>query len=237
MKQDERLRMWIEQGNVTIPQLFFNSYKKLGIKDGDAMLILQMEAYRSQHIEFPTPSDFSSRMNLTENEVSQILQRLMQKGYLKIDQASDSNGVLFEQFSLLPLWSAVLECEIGDRNKTVEVKEKEEEGQIFHVFEQEFGRLLSPMECETIAMWIDQDHHGIEIIKAALKEAVIAQKLSMRYIDRILFEWKKKKVTTLADVENQTKAFRSPAQSIQQGKSHGTVKRVPLYNWLEERDG
>lgn len=85
-------------------------------------------------------------------------------------------------------------------------------------------------------MWIDQDHHGIEIIKAALKEAVIAQKLSMRYIDRILFEWKKKKVTTLSDVEKQTKSFRSPPQSIRQGKAQGTVKRVPLYNWLEERD-
>ncbi|VDH01640.1 DNA replication protein dnaD [Lysinibacillus sphaericus] len=237
MQQDERLRMWIEQGNVTIPQLFFNSYKKLGIQDSDAMLILQMEAYRAQHIEFPTPSDFSSRMDLTENEVSQVLQRLMQKGYLKIGQTSDSNGVLFEQFSLHPLWEAVLECEIGSQNKTVEAKEKEEEGQIFHVFEQEFGRLLSPMECETIAMWIDQDHHGINIIKAALKEAVIAQKLSMRYIDRILFEWKKKNVTTLADVEKQTKAFRSPTQSIRQGKAQGTVKRVPLYNWLEDRDG
>lgn len=237
MQQDDRLRMWIEQGNVTIPQLFFNSYKKLGIQDSDAMLILQMEAFKAQQVEFPTPSAFSSRMNLTENEVSKVLQRLMQKGYLKIDQASDSNGVLYEQFSLQPLWEAVLECEIASKSQTDKEKEKQDEGQIFHIFEQEFGRLLSPMECETIAMWIDQDHHGIDIIKAALKEAVIAQKLSMRYIDRILFEWKKKNVTTMADVEKQTKAFRTPAQSIRQGKEQGTVKRVPLYNWLEQRDG
>lgn len=237
MQQDERLRMWIEQGNVSIPQLFFNAYKKLGIQDRDAMLILQMEAYRAQNIEFPTPADFSSRMNLSENEVSQILQRLMQRGYLKIAQASDKNGVLFEQFSLLPLWEAVLENEFKKQSETVENNEKQDEGKIYQIFEQEFGRLLSPMECETIAMWIDQDHHGLDIIKAALKEAVIAQKLSMRYIDRILFEWKKKNVTTLADVEKQTRAFRSPAQSIRQGSTQGTVKRVPLYNWLEERDG
>ena len=237
MQQDERLQMWIEQGNVTIPQLFFNAYKKLGIRDSDAMLILQMEAYHTQNIEFPTPSDFSSRMNLTENEVSQVMQRLMQKGLLKIVQENDTNGVLFERFSLLPLWSAVLECEMESRNATTEVQEKEEEGQIFQVFEQEFGRLLSPMECETISMWLDQDHHSTEVIKAALKEAVIAQKLSMRYIDRILFEWKKKNVTTLADVEKQTKAFRSPVKSSRPETRSGTVKRVPLYNWLEERDG
>ena len=234
MQQDDQLRMWIEQGNVTIPQLFFSSYKKLGIRDTDAMLILQMEAYHTQNNEFPTPSDFSSRMNLTENEVSQVLQRLMQKGYLKIAQANDSEGVLFERFSLLPLWEALVNKEIESRNTTAETVEKEDEGQIFQVFEQEFGRLLSPMECETITMWLDQDHHGTKIIKAALKEAVIAQKVSMRYIDRILFEWKKKNVTTLADVEKQTKAFRSPSPTKSHTSSQETGKKVPLYNWLEE---
>ena len=63
------------------------------------------------------------------------------------------------------------------------------------------------MECESITMWLDDDGHSVEIIRAALKEAVIAQKLSLRYIDRILFEWKKKNVKTLSDVESQTKSF------------------------------
>ncbi|WJY28567.1 DnaD domain-containing protein [Sporosarcina trichiuri] len=201
------------------------------------MLILQMEAYRLQAVEFPTPSDFASRMHFSENEISEVLQRLMQKGYLKIDQASDSNGVLYEQFSLLPLWEAVANHEMERRTASCDTGGKEEEGQIFHIFEQEFGRLLSPMECETISMWMDQDYHSPEIIKAALKEAVIAQKLSMRYIDRILFEWKKKNVTTLADVERQTKAFRSPVQTGQAAHKQETKKRVPLYNWLEDRDG
>ncbi|GKV67977.1 DNA replication protein DnaD [Sporosarcina sp. NCCP-2716] len=237
MQQDDRLRMWIEQGNVTIPQLFFSSYKQLGIRDTDAMLILQMEAYRTQTIEFPTPADFASRMHLSENEVSQVMQRLMQKGYLKIDQGSDEDGVLFERFSLMPLWEAVASFETERRQDKAAAGGKEEEGQIFGIFEQEFGRLLSPMECETIAMWIDQDYHSPEIIRAALKEAVIAQKLSMRYIDRILFEWKKKNVTTLADVEKQTQAFRTPVQAGQAVRRQETKKRVPLYNWLEDRDG
>src|SRR5690606_13024812 len=108
---------------------------------------------------------------------------------------------------------------------------------IFSLFEQEFGRFLSPMECESITMWLDEDGHSAEIIRAALKEAVLAQKISLRYIDRILFEWKKKNVKTLSDVERQTKSFRTvgirPAQQQQKTVS---VKRVPFYNWLEERD-
>ena len=69
---------------------------------------------------------------------------------------------------------------------------KKEEGEIYKLFEQEFGRLLSPMEYETIGMWFDQDKHSSALIRLALKEAVLSQKLSLRYIDRILFEWKKK---------------------------------------------
>ena len=48
------------------------------------------------------------------------------------------------------------------------------------------------MECETITMWLDDDGHTVEIIRAALKEAVLAQKLSLRYIDRIFLNGRRK---------------------------------------------
>ena len=92
------------------------------------------------------------------------------------------------------------------------------------------------MECESITMWLDDDGHSVEIIRAALKEAVLAEKLSLRYIDRILFEWKKKNVKTLAQVENQAKKFRTVGIRPAEQEKIATVKRVPFYNWLEERD-
>ncbi|HEX5563665.1 MAG TPA: helix-turn-helix domain-containing protein, partial [Sporosarcina sp.] len=96
MKDEERLRIWIEQGNVTISQLFFQHYKALDIKDVDAVLLLQMCAFQADGSQFPTPSDLAARMHLTENQVSEILQRLMQRGLLEIRQGQDENGVLFE---------------------------------------------------------------------------------------------------------------------------------------------
>ncbi|WP_203246487.1 DnaD domain protein [Sporosarcina beigongshangi] len=237
MQYEERLRIWIEQGNVTIPQLFFQYYKSLGIKDLDATLIMHMTAYATAGNHFPTPMDLASRMHMTDNEVSMILQKLMQHGFLKITQAEDDNGVLYESFSLQPLWNRLLDHITNMTNKAEKESQKNAEGEIFSLFEQEFGRLLSPMECESITMWIDDDGHSVDIIRAALKEAVLAQKISLRYIDRILFEWKKKNVRTLSDVERQTKSFRTvgirPAQQQQKTVS---VKRVPFYNWLEERD-
>ena len=237
MQHEERLRIWIEQGNVTIPQLFFQHYKGLGIQDLDAMLIMHMTAYTTIGNHFPTPTDLASRMHMTDNEVSMILQRLMQHGFLQISQNEDHNGVLHERFSLQPLWNRLLDQIAVTANKVEEESQKNAEGEIFSLFEQEFGRFLSPMECESITMWLDDDGHSVDIIRAALKEAVLAQKISLRYIDRILFEWKKKNVRTLSDVERQTKSFRTVGiRPTQQQQKTVTVKRVPFYNWLEERD-
>jgi DNA replication protein len=236
MQDEERLRIWIEQGNVTISQLFFQHYKRLDIKDLDAVLLLHMFAFQADGSQFPTPSDLSARTHLTENEVSEILQRLMQRGLLEIQQSQDENGVLYEQFSMQPLWNRLVNLVVSEKTAEEKQKEKVDEGQIFTLFEQEFGRLLSPMECETITMWLDEDNHAVEIIKAALKEAVLAQKLSLRYIDRILFEWKKKRVRTLNDVEKQTKSFRTSMIRPVQSNKETAVKKVPFYNWLEERE-
>lgn len=235
MQHDERLRLWIERGNVTISQLFFQHYKELGIKDIEAMLMMHMLSIQADGAKFPTPSDLESRMHLDVNQVSEVLQRLMQRGLLKIHQGEDENGVLFEQFSLQPLWDRLIDLIIAAKSAEEEQVVKDDEGEIFTIFEQEFGRLLSPMECETITMWLDDDGHTVQIIKAALKEAVLAQKMSLRYIDRILFEWKKKNVKTLADVEKQTKTFRTAIVRPMQ-KEDRAVKKVPFYNWLEERE-
>ena len=241
MRQDEKLQRWIEQGTVNMSQLFFRKYKQLNIEDVEAMFIMQLVAFQTEGQPFPTPQDFANRMHLTANDVSLIVQKLMQYGLLQIKQSQDILGVYHETYSLMPLWLRLAEAEI----KQVEREEEQlAEGELFKMFEQEFGRFLSPMEVETISKWLDEDEHTPTIIQAALREAVIAQKVSLRYIDRILFEWKKKNVKSLADVERQTKQFRSAtttAPTKREGQAETTanrngIKRVPFYNWLEERE-
>ncbi|MDN4493835.1 DnaD domain-containing protein [Ureibacillus aquaedulcis] len=237
-KKYQRLHMWIEQGNVSIPKLFFQHYKALKISDDEALLLLHLLAFHSEQNDFPTPSDLVERIYFSENEISLKLQRLMQKGFLEITQGIDANGIVYEKYSLYPLWERILDyIEASSLQKELEI-EKNEEGEIFTIFEQEFGRLLSPMEIETISMWIDTDHHSPAVIKAALKEAVLAGKISLRYIDRILFEWKKKNITSIKQIEKHTEQFHSKTTAVlpkatitQENKT-----KVSFYNWLEERE-
>ncbi|MBK3496754.1 DnaD domain-containing protein [Viridibacillus sp. YIM B01967] len=239
----DRLRIWIEQGNVSISHLFFQFYKELGIKDSEAMLLMHLTAFHEEGNEFPTPTAIANRMQMTEDEIASSLQRLMQKGILEILQKVDELGVLFETINLQPLWTRLVDCVLEKKVKKVEDTSKLKEGELFNLFEQEFGRFLSPMETETISMWLDQDGHSPEVIRKALVESVLSQKLSLRYVDRILFEWKKKNVKTTQDAEKLAQNFRQntvPQRSQSQQNSHKAetqqTKKVPFYNWLEERE-
>lgn len=228
--------MWTEQGNVTVPQLFFQHYKELRITDDEALLLLHLLAFHCEKNEFPTPTDLALRLHFNENDISLKLQRLMQKGFLEITQGVDMNGKLFEKYSVYPLWERILEFIEASMLSEEKQEEKNLEGEIFSLFEQEFGRLLSPMEIESISMWMDIDQHSPAIIKAALKEAVLAGKLSLRYIDRILFEWKKKNITSVKQVEKHTEQFHHKTMAVQTRQqpqqTEPTQQKVSFYNWL-----
>lgn len=64
-----------------------------------------------------------------------------------------------------------------------------EKQDIIHVFQHEFGRLLTPMENEIIADW-KKDGFDEETIIKGLKQSVFNGALSFRYISKILQSWK-----------------------------------------------
>lgn len=96
----------------------------------------------------------------------------------------------------------------GRPTSPTQSKDDEESRSLFSIFEKEFGRPLSPMECETISNWVDQDRYPEELILLALKESVFAGKIHFRYIDRILLEWARNRVKNAQDVKNHSQKFR-----------------------------
>lgn len=89
--------------------------------------------------------------------------------------------------------------------ETKELNSKEKFKQLFRVLEDTFARPLSPYEIETLNQWIDVDKHDTAIIQAALDEANSLNKLSFKYIDRILLNWKKTMSKQLTILENKRK--------------------------------
>ena len=74
---------------------------------------------------------------------------------------------------------------------------------LFSLVEENFGRLLSPMEAEELQSWEDN-----ELTRYAVKEAVTNGARSVRYITRILQSYQAKGIKTIAEAEADTKRFK-----------------------------
>ena len=67
---------------------------------------------------------------------------------------------------------------------------------IFDFVEENFGRPLSPIEYEEICKWSDTD-----LTRYAVRQAVLNGKYSIKYISKILYEWKKKNIRIVQEAQ------------------------------------
>ncbi|MGM0834972.1 MAG: DnaD domain-containing protein [Bacillota bacterium] len=236
MKKEQFIE-FLEEGNLSIPNYLLNNYVKLGLNEKEFLLILHVHSFVESGKIFPTPMEIADKMTIDPTECMEILRHLLQKGYVAISDEMDEYSIKYERYSLQPLWEKMIQFMLEKNKQATIQSNKDDEINLYTIFEQEFGRPLSPFECETLGMWMDQDHHDTSIIKAALREAVISGKLNFRYIDRILFEWKKNGIKTLNQANEYGKKFRKstlpPKQQNQVPLNKPSKNTVPFYNWLD----
>ena len=65
-----------------------------------------------------------------------------------------------------------------------------------------------------------------ELIKEAIKEATLNGVSSLRYIDKILYEWGKNNIKTAADVEKNRKRHREEKEDVDMD--------IVDWNWFDE---
>lgn len=166
--------------------LLLANYKTLDIKEEEVLIILMVDYCLNNGETVITPDVLALKMNYDQSTIDKYLSGLFNKGFITLDQ--NEEGKL--QTSLNGL-KYILISNFLTVEKTPEKKEKDlaKEKNIFEVFENKFGRPLSFIEMETMNKWFEE---GIEDDKIllALQEAIKAKKKNIRYIDKILLEWR-----------------------------------------------
>lgn len=226
---------WMKAGHLSIPKLLLKNYTKLGLNETEMMTLLQVYLFMEEGHLFPTPNELSEHVTSTPGECANILRKLLKGGYLHLQELVDEQGVLSESYTFDPLWERLMMLLHEEEDKSEQEKIKAMEENIYTIFEREFSRPLSPMECELLTIWIDQEKYSEQLIKAALRESVVSGKLSFRYIDRILFEWKKNGVKTVEQARAYGEKFRQTKQRTRKTETEQTNGNPPFptYNWLE----
>lgn len=156
-------------------------------------------------------------ININEKTALDTFNSLMQKKLITLKTVTDSSGRMNEEVSLDGIY------EFFQNNFEQEVKE-ETKTDIYTVFEKEFGRTLSSMDLEIINGWLATGTTE-EMVLGALKEAVYNGVTSLRYIDKIIYEWGKKGFKTMADVK---------VHLEKQKEDNKPTKNLFDYNWIED---
>ncbi|APT47720.1 DnaD domain-containing protein [Bacillus safensis] len=224
-----------QMGSTSLPNLLIAHYEQLGLNESQMMVMLKIKMNEEQGVFFQTFEELSQGMTISAEECAYMVQHLIQKGFISIQPFEDRSGIQHDRYSVEPLWGVLYDFLETKQAKEVQKQQVQAEKSLYALFEDEFGRPLSPLEGETLSIWMDQDHHDAEMIRLALREAVLSGKLNFRYIDRILFEWKKKGLKTAKEAKEHSQHFRSQQKTPPSNEETSTYKRqVPFYNWLEQ---
>lgn len=127
--------------------------------------------------------------NFSNEHILELFASLSTKGFIELKTIEIAPNKRDEFIDLDVFYDKLI---MNDETIEEEKSKNNEEvsSSLCSVFESEFGRTLSPIEYETIKGWVSS---GVseDLIKEALKEAVLAGVTTIRYIEAIIREWSK----------------------------------------------
>ena len=196
--------------SLVIPGYVVKNFDKLGLTGLDFILLLYF-INQKDYITFDV-SKISNDLNIDSAIVFNLINELNEKNYISIEMRKN-NGVI-EEFISTDLFYNKISSMLMDNNNS------NNDTDLYSVFEKEFGRTLSPTEFTSINNWIE---NGIseELIREALKEAILSGVHNIRYIDTILFNWTKK-------------GYKKPEDVKRKKDDEEEIVEVYDYDWLNE---
>ncbi len=187
------------QGNVVIPAALLFHYKEL-FSSADDFLIWQFFFYQNtSHLESLAPSEVAQATGKTVAQVNQAIENLQESGLLEFKTISIAGEIemIFDALTALEKLDVLLE----PKQPVEMVRTENDLKTLVGDFERELGRFLSPFEIEDLQKTVEDDKTSVDLVRAALKEAVFNNKTNWKYIQAILRNWRREGITTVAQVQ------------------------------------
>lgn len=83
------------------------------------------------------------------------------------------------------------------------------------------------MEMQTVNQWLDEEYYQLDLVQLALKEAVLAGKYNLKYIEGILRRWRQSRLTTPQQVMADKHQYELSARNNGEGRP-GSTSDKPL---------
>ncbi len=185
------IKKLIEEDIIDFDKMLLKNYKKIGLSEIEAFLLIELNNQKKTGQTFISPSKLVKKLTVSEEKLLQTLDDLIKKKYLIIRLIKQDKGKETEDFSLdntvsrlIDVYKTQIKLEITKSEKTFDSKEEE----IVDLLENQFQKQLKPLEIELIQKWINEDNYTIDDIKRAILDAIKANKSTISYVDGVLLK-------------------------------------------------
>ena len=188
-----------KSGNLVLPSELLLNYNRLFSSSDDFLVWQFFYLQNTTALGELSPSQIAEKIGKNVTEVNQAISRLTEKGLLQY-RTIELNGeieVIFDATLALERLDQLFEKQAPNQVQSAPNDLKS----LVDTFQQELGRLLSPFEIEDLETSLKEDGTSADLIKEALREAVLNGKPNWKYIQAILRNWRHEGIRSVAQVE------------------------------------
>ena len=212
----------LKSGNMVLPMFFLQNYKKLKLELDEFIFLMYLYNLGNS---FPfNPNKYASDLNLELGIAMNYIDLLTEKDFIQVKVMKNEKGLMEEVVLLDNFFNKLAIFTMDEANRVNDV----DNSSIFEIIEKEFGRTLGPIDYEIIRAWLD-NNMSEDLIKEALKEATLNGVTTLRYIDKILYEWGKAGITEVKDVEDMRRKKFEKAE-----KDSSIDMDIVDWNWFDD---
>lgn len=189
-----------KSGNLVLPSTLLLHFKELFPSSDDFMVWQFFYLQNTTGLEEMSPSQIADRIGKEISDVNQSISNLTERGLLQY-RTIELNGeieLLFDASLALERLDDLLGVAHSSSDQLTPQNQLKD---LVETFQQELGRLLTPFEIEDLTKTLKEDGTSADLIKEALREAVLNGKANWKYIQAILRNWRHEGIKSVAQIE------------------------------------
>lgn len=190
------------------------------------VMLVEIDSLDNEKGCYASNKYFSEFFGISSGRVSQVINELIDKGYLNAEYIKEDNQILGRILKIQSppypvkvfrkLNRGYLENDEGgikyskegylendEDNNIIYNNINNNNNNIYDFLQKELGRTLSPTEIEKVKEWEDN-----ELTRYAVKIAILNGAYTINYIDAIIYNWQKLGIKSISQAQEETKRHR-----------------------------
>ena len=189
-----------KSGNLVLPSALLLHFKELFPSSEDFLVWQFFYLQNTTALGDVSPSQIAEIIGKEVADVNQSISNLTENGLLQY-RTIELNGeieLIFDASLAFERLDSLLDSQTP---ATTVPNPQNQLKDLVETFQQELGRLLTPFEIEDLSKTVKEDGVKADLIKEALREAVLNGKPNWKYIQAILRNWRHEGIQSVTHVE------------------------------------